>query len=82
MGYLLITSAVIGLCYLIRRHYTKVRDSVRHLEETLSDIPASEPFNNDPVNPKEMTAILLVSSFNGFGLHTLAFNRQAFPGCL
>ncbi len=41
MGYARYPSAVIGLCYLIRRHYTKVRDSVRHLEETLSDIPAS-----------------------------------------
>lgn len=77
---LLITSAVIGLCYLIRRHYTKVRDSVRHLEETLSNIPATEPFNNDPINPKEMTAILLVSSFNGFGLHTLLSIVQHFPG--
>ena len=77
---LVITSGVIGLCYLIRRHYTKVRDSVRHLEETLSDIPASEPFNNDPVNPKDMTAILLVSSFNGFGLHTLLSIVRHFPG--
>jgi amino acid transporter len=77
---LVITSAVICLCYLIRRHYTKVRDSVRNLEETLSDIPASEQFNNDPVNPKEMTAILLVSSFNGFGLHTLLSIVKNFPG--
>ena len=77
---LVITSGVIGLCYLIRRHYTKVRDSVRHLEETLSDIPASESFNNDPVNPKDMTAILLVSSFNGFGLHTLLSIVKHFPG--
>jgi amino acid transporter len=77
---LVITSGVIGLCYLIRRHYTKVRDSVRHLEETLSDIPASEPFNKDPVNPKDMTAILLVSSFNGFGLHTLLSIVRHFPG--
>ena len=77
---LVITSGVIGLCYLIRRHYTKVRDSVRHLEETLSDIPASEPFNKDPVNPKDMTAILLVSSFNGFGLHTLLSIVKHFPG--
>ncbi|MHB8111756.1 MAG: APC family permease [Syntrophorhabdaceae bacterium] len=68
---LLLTSAVIGLCYLIHRHYAKVRDSVRHLENILSDIPATAPFNNEPVNPKNMTAILLVSSFNGFGLHTL-----------
>lgn len=77
---LLITSAIIGLCYLIRRHYTKVRDSVRHLEDILSDIPAAEPFNNDPVNPRDMTAILLVSSFNGFGLHTLLSIVQHFPG--
>ena len=77
---LVITSGVIGLCYLIRRHYTKVRDSVRHLEETLSDIPASELFNDDPVNSKEMTAILLVSSFNGFGLHTLLSIVKHFPG--
>jgi amino acid transporter len=77
---LVITSGVIGLCYLIRRHYTKVRDSVRHLEETLSDIPPSESFNKDPVNPKDMTAILLVSSFNGFGLHTLLSIVKHFPG--
>jgi amino acid transporter len=77
---LLITSAVIGLCYLIRRHYFKVRDSVKHLEETLSNIPAAEPFNADPVNSKEMTAILLVSNFNGFGLHTLLSIVQHFPG--
>ena len=77
---LVITSGVIGLCYLIRRHYIRVRDSVRHLEETLSDIPASESFNKAPVNPKDMTAILLVSSFNGFGLHTLLSIVRHFPG--
>jgi K+ transporter len=77
---LLITSAVIGLCYLIRRHYGKVRDSVRHLEETLSNIPATESYNNDFVDPKNMTAILLVSSYNGFGLHTLLSIVQHFPG--
>ena len=75
---LLITSAVVGLCYLIRRHYEKVRDSVRHLEETLSDIPATEPFNNDPVNPKEMTAILLVSRFQRFRTSYSPFDRSTF----
>ncbi len=77
---IVITSAVMALCYLIRRHYAKVRDSVRHLENILSDIPAVGAFNNDPVNPKDMTAILLVSSFNGFGLHTLLSIVQHFPG--
>ena len=76
---LLITSMVIALCYLIRAHYKKVRMSVRQLEETLSDIPSTAPFNNDPVNPKDMTAILLVSDFNGFGLHTLLSIVKNFP---
>ena len=77
---LVITSAVIGLCYLIRGHYTKVRNSVKHLEETLSDIPAVNPFNTNPVDPNEMTAILLVSRYNGFGLHTLLSIVKNFPG--
>lgn len=77
---IVITSAVMGICYLIRRHYAKVRDSVRHLESILSDIPAAEPFNDNPVDPKDMTAILLVSSFNGFGLHTLLAIVRHFPG--
>ena len=53
--------------------------SVRQLEETLSDIPTSAPFNNDPVDPKDMTAILLVGGFNGFGLHTLLSIVKNFP---
>jgi amino acid transporter len=76
---LLITCMVIGLCYLIRAHYRKVRLGVRKLDEMLSDIPSGEPYNTEPVNPKNMTAILLVSGFNGFGLHTLLSIVRYFP---
>ncbi|MDD5244473.1 MAG: APC family permease [Syntrophorhabdaceae bacterium] len=76
---LAITSVIIGLCYLIKRHYTKVRQSIRHLEKTLSDIPPSEEYNNNPVRPKDMTAILLVGGFSGFGLHTLLSVVKNFP---
>ena len=76
---LFITSMVIGLCYLIRAHYKKVRLGVRKLEEMLSDIPTTETYNNDPINPNDMTAILLVSGFNGFGLHTLLSIVRYFP---
>jgi amino acid transporter len=76
---LFVTGLVVGLCYLIHGHYKKVQMSVRHLEETLSDIPASAPFNNDPVDVKDMTAILLVSGFNGFGLHMLLSIVKNFP---
>ncbi len=76
---LVITSFVIGLCYLIRRHYEKVHKAMSKLADMLSDIPAVTPFNHDSVDPKKMTAILLVSGFNGFGLHTLLSIVRSFP---
>ena len=76
---LLITSCVIGLCYLIRRHYDKVGKAMKKLADMLSDIPPVAPSNHEPVSPKDMTAILLVSGFNGFGLHTLLSIVRSFP---
>lgn len=70
---------VIGVCYAIRAHYRKVRRGIRQLEEILMDIPAAAPYNNEPLNPGNMTAILLVSGFNGFGLHTLLSIVRYFP---
>ena len=76
---LVITSCVIGLCYLIRRHYDKVGKAMRKLGDMLSDIPVATPYNHEPVDGKSMTAVLLVSGFNGFGLHTLLSIVRSFP---
>lgn len=76
---LLITVSVVGLCYLFQRHYNKTRAAVGALERTLSDIPSVTPYNGDPVNPQDLTAALLVSGFNGFGLHTLLSIVRNFP---
>ncbi|OPY73213.1 MAG: Low affinity potassium transport system protein kup [Syntrophorhabdus sp. PtaU1.Bin058] len=76
---LVLTSVFIGLCYMIKRHYAKVRQSIRHLEETLSNMPPSDQYNDNPLNPKDMTAILLVGGFSGFGLHTLLSIVKNFP---
>ncbi|MDD5167658.1 MAG: APC family permease [Syntrophales bacterium] len=76
---LVITSALIGLCYLIRRHYRKVREGVRQLEEVLAEIPSGHAPNEEPLNPNERTAILLVSGYNGFGLHSWLSVFREFP---
>ncbi|HVN23804.1 MAG TPA: APC family permease [Syntrophorhabdales bacterium] len=76
---LLITSVFITLCYLIRSHYVKVRNSVKRLEEIVEDIPTTEVYNDQPLDPKQMTAVLLVSGFNGFGIHTLLSIVRSFP---
>jgi K+ transporter len=76
---LVITSVLIGLCYLIRSHYLKVRKGVRQFEEILSSIPSGQVFNEEPLNPNERTAIILVSGYNGFGLHTWLSVFREFP---
>jgi len=76
---LLITSVVIGFCYLIKGHYRKVRQGIAQLDETLLDFPTAGPVNTAPLNPNDTTAIQLVSSYSGFGVHTLLSIITTFP---
>ena len=46
----------------------------------LLNIPTSGPMNREPVNPKNMTAVQLVTGYNGFGVHTLLSIVRNFPG--
>jgi hypothetical protein len=76
---LLITGSFISLCYLIRSHYHKVKKAVRQLDDLLMDIPTSRKANMEKPNPQEMTAIQLVSDYNGFGVHTVLSVIRNFP---
>jgi amino acid transporter len=77
---LVITSIVIGLCYLTRAHYNKVRGGVRELDELLLTIPTKGPINTAPLAPRDMTAIQLVNGYNGFGIHTFLSVVRGFRG--
>jgi amino acid transporter len=76
---ILVTSVVVGLCFLTRRHYNKVRGGVRELDELLN-IPVDAPPNHEPPDPRKMTAIQLVNGYNGFGVHTFLTVIRSFPG--
>jgi K+ transporter len=77
---LLITSAAIGLCYLVKHHYETVKRSIRELDDILMGIPANETANTAPLDPLAPTAVLLTTGFNSFGLHTLLSIVRYFPG--
>jgi amino acid transporter len=77
---LVITSVVVALCYLIKGHYNRVRKGVRELDDMLVAMPHKGTYNTDPANPKEMTAIQLVSGYSGFGVHTFLSIIRGFPG--
>jgi amino acid transporter len=76
---ILITSSVIAICFLIRRHYQKVTEGIHRLDYHLNNVPAATTVNTDPVDPRKMTAVQLVTGFNGFGLHTFYTLIRSFP---
>jgi amino acid transporter len=76
---LLITSVVIGLCYLIKGHYARVRQGMKDLDETLLDVPVSTHGEPPAIDKGAPTAIQLVSGYSGFGVHTLFSILSTFP---
>ena len=77
---LVITSFLIALCYLINSHYMKVKTELMRLDKLLARMPISGTPNTEPINKENMTAIQLVSTYNGFGVHTLFTIIRSFPG--
>jgi amino acid transporter len=77
---LLVTGAVVGLCFLIHGHYRTVRlklarlyHGVRSLDEKA--VSAALPI----VSPKLATAAVLVPSYGGVGIHTVLNVFRSFP---
>lgn len=79
---LIITLAVIIMCYLIRRHYHKIKKAMKKFDEVLllSSIHLVGHPNTKPVNPKHMTAVILVTGYSGYGVNTFLSLIRSFPG--
>ncbi len=75
----LITSMVISLCIIIKRHYNSVAAELDNLDRLMTTLPMPEKSNQKPVNPNDMTAIQLVGGYNGFGIHTFLSIARNFP---
>ena len=77
---LLITGCLIALCYVIRGHYRNVRKGARSLDDILMGMYLEgSKVNTDPCDPNDMTAVLLVGGYNGFGLHSFLSIFRTFP---
>jgi amino acid transporter len=81
---ILITGSLVGLAFLIRRHYNHTRRLLRRLDELLKQAVPAAPTTPvaPPVAPstKERTAVLLVNGFGGLGLHCLFGVLRLFKG--
>jgi len=85
---LLVTGFLIGLAFLIKRHYKLTSLALRRLEELVELAEQATPevaahprsAESEHCDLKARTAALLVNGFNGLGLHTLLGVNRMFPG--
>ncbi len=78
----IITSAVIVLCFRVHRHYREVSAGFKDLDKIQEATPLPKAPIADPVpmDKNAPTAILTVQSFSGFGLHQILSIQRLMPG--
>jgi amino acid transporter len=78
-----VTGLLIGVCLLIHGHYVRVRAKLAELNAQLGDLRTlTGPTVESPpeLESKKQTAVLLVNSYSGLGIHTLLILLKTFPG--
>ncbi|KVD70694.1 amino acid transporter [Burkholderia sp. ABCPW 14] len=78
----LVTSAVIAACLLVKRHYSDTRAQLAKEDALFGGAPpavddATAPGKPDPAQP---TAVLLVGKHRGASMHALLWVNRLFPG--
>lgn len=76
---LLVTGAVVAFCVRIRRHYREVQGHLGRLDAVMAALPAAPAGPPRPVDPKAPTAVMLVGSYAGLGVHALLTVQRLFP---
>ncbi|MFZ5518473.1 MAG: APC family permease [Candidatus Zhuqueibacterota bacterium] len=73
----LVTSALVGLALLVKRHYNRIHllmerlDSLVEAADQSISVAQAEKKETNKIDPNGRTAILLVNGYGGLGLHTV-----------
>jgi amino acid transporter len=76
---IVVTGAVVALCFRIRRHYHEVQVHLRRLNAIMAALPEAPPGPPRSVDPKLPTSVMLVGSYAGLGVHALLTVQRLFP---
>ena len=77
---LLITALVIALCLYIRLHYRDTKEKIAKVDEVFANQPFGPHVGPVESNPEEPTAVFIVGSSRGGGLHAFLWVQRMFPG--
>lgn len=76
---LVVTGLLAALCLLIHAHYQLTIGKLRRLYSELGNQPRSTTPPATPFDPKAHTAVVLVGSYGGLGIHTVLNVFKTFP---
>lgn len=69
---LLVTAALVFVCFRIQRHYRAVARKTKQLDDILVDLPfGEETVTREALSPTEPTAVVLVQGYSGQSLHLM-----------
>jgi amino acid transporter len=75
----LIIGAIVGTCIAVRNHYEWTRQQIRKLDAQYSDLPFGSVATAPKLDPSQPTAVFLVGSSRGGGMHALLWVQRMFP---
>lgn len=75
-----ITALVIALCLYIKSHYNETRRRIREVDQVFANQPFGPHVGVIPPEPDQPTAVFIVGSSRGGGLHALLWVQRMFPG--
>ena len=75
-----ITSLVVTVCLLINRHYAATKAKLRQVDEIFSAQQCTQVTEPPPLDHSAPTAVFLIGSSRGGGIHTLLWVQRLFPG--
>ena len=76
---ILIILAIIAACVTIRNHYDWARGQLKKIDAEFSGVPFGSVVNPPKPDPSQPTAVFLVGSSRGGGLHALLWVQRMFP---
>ena len=75
----LITSLVIAICLAIHRHYDGVKARLKEVDQVFTAVACPKSQNPPKLDPDAPSAVFMVGSSRGGGIHTLLWVQRLFP---
>jgi len=79
---LVVTSTFVAASFFVRRHYRKAAFHLKRLDELLLNLPqpTTSAVQEPLVRRQAPTAVIMVSGYNGLGMHVFFSIVRSFPG--